>query len=458
MLDIKDKKVAVIGLSKRTGIATAKMLLEYGARVVISDIKGPEELKDELAMLDGTGVEIELNGHGERSLKSELIVVCPGIPLDIPFFQKVAQRGIPVISEIELAYHYTGARIIAITGTNGKTTTTGLLGNILEKAKPGKVKVAGNIGIPLIQEAVGLERDYWIVTEVSSFQLETSVDFHPAISLYLNFTPDHLDRHKTIENYWLAKKRIFKNQEPGDYALINIDDPEVVRAAEGCQAEIYSVSLKNEVKKGIYLADDKLIIRTSDDQQPVIRTSQIKLRGEHNRQNVAFAILAAYLAGADLGSIRDGIADFKPEGHRLEVLFEDDIVVVDDSKATNPDAAMKALYSFNKPIVLIAGGQDRKAEFSELARVIKERVRILILMGESRYKLRDEVLKTGFNNINIHVVENMQEAVQTAFNIINSGECLLLSPGCPSWDMYESYRERGNDFKSEVEILRGKLL
>lgn len=457
MLEIKDKKVAVIGLSKRTGVATARMLVQHGARVVVSDVKGSGELKEEMAMLEGTGVEYELEGHGEKSLKSDLIVVSPGVPLDIPFFREAAKRGIPVISEIELAFQFTEAKIIAITGTNGKTTTTGLLGDILKKAKPGRVKVAGNIGIPLIQEAVGLGSDYWLVTEVSSFQLETIREFRPVISLYLNFSPDHLDRHKTVKNYWEAKRRLFMNQQAEDAAIINIDDPEVVRAAEGCKAEIFAVSLDREVKKGVYLRDNALFIRTGDYQGPVFNLAEIPLKGRHNQQNVAFAILAAHLVGADKSSIREGIRNFVPDRHRLEEIFrdEDGTFFVDDSKATNPDAAIKALSSFTKPVVLIAGGQDRKADFSALARVIKERVRILILLGETRYKIREEVLKAGFNNINIHVVDNMREAVETAFKNKQPGDCLLLSPGCPSWDMYSSYKERGNDFKKEVALLRG---
>ncbi len=452
MLDIKGKRVTVIGLGKRTGVATVKMLINNNARVVVSDIKGPDELKEEIAMLNDYPVEFELNGHGGKSLAGDLIVVSPGVPLNIPFFEEAARKEIPVISEIELAYQFNKARIIAITGTNGKTTTTSLLGNILKGAGIGRVRVGGNIGNPLIGEVDGLSRDDWLVVEVSSFQLESIRDFRPDISIYLNFSPDHLDRHRTVENYWQAKRRIFMNQLPEDYALINLDEPEVVKAAVDCKAEHLGVSLKKEISKGIYLKNNQLIYRDGDQIEKIIDLADIPLRGRHNIENVAFATLAARLAGAGVEEIRRGVITFKPAGHRLELVRRDKngTLYVDDSKATNPDSAVKALSAFDEEIVLIAGGQDRKADFREFAAAINARVKTLILMGETKEIIAKEVLKTGFNNINIYKVNDMKEAVASAFENLSAGECLLLSPGCPSWDMYESYKDRGNDFQKEV--------
>ncbi len=278
MLEIKDKKVAVIGLGKRTGVAAAKMLSENGAQVVVSDVKSSDKLQEELAMLEEYELEYDLNGHGKKSLTSDLIVVSPGVPLDIPFFSRVKARGVPVIGEIELAYHFTEANIIAITGTNGKTTTTSLLGKILENSKLKNVRIAGNIGTPLIGEVTDLSSDDWVVAEISSFQLETIRDFCPEISIYLNFTPDHLDRHKTVKNYWQAKKRIFLNQNEDDFAIINFDDPEVVRAVQGCQANVYSVSMKNDVKKGVILRGNKLCIKTPEKETTLITLSEISLK------------------------------------------------------------------------------------------------------------------------------------------------------------------------------------
>ena len=459
MIELRNKRVAVIGLSKRTGVASARMLSRFGARVVVSDRKGPEELTEEIAMLADCNVEFELGGHGDKSLNNELIVVSPGVPLTIPFFKEVRKLGIPVISEIELAYHFTEAKIIAITGTNGKTTTTSLIGNILQLAFPQRVKVAGNIGTPMIQEAVGLTQDDWLVVEVSSFQLERIGDFRPHISLYLNFTPDHLDRHLTLHNYWLAKKRIFSNQRGGDYALINIDDPAVVKAASDCQAQLYSVSLVDQVEQGIFINKGYLTWRERGREERVLSLADIPLMGSHNQQNVAFAVAAAVLSGADYPAIERGIKEFTPFPHRMERLTkpEEQILIIDDSKATNPDAAINALNSFQQPMILIAGGQDRDADFTELAQVIKQRVVHLILLGETREKIKRQVLKAGFANINIHIVENMQEGVGIALKYLVPGYCLLLSPGCPSWDMYSSYQERGRDFRNAIAKIRGDL-
>ncbi len=457
MLDIRRKRVTVIGLSKRTGVATVKMLINNDARVVVSDIKGPDELEEEIAVLKDYPVEFELNGHGEKSLTGDLIVVSPGVPLDIPFFEEAARRDIPVISEIELAYQINKARIIAITGTNGKTTTTSLLGNILKGADIGRVRVGGNIGNPLIGEVDGLNRNDWLVVEVSSFQLEAIRDFRPDISIFLNFSPDHLDRHRTVENYWQAKRRIFMNQLPEDYALINFDDQEVVKAAGGVRAQLLEVSLKKEITNGVYLEDDQLIYRDGDRLEKIIDLVDIPLRGRHNIENVAFAALAARLAGAGVEEIRRGVSTYKPAGHRLELVKkdEDGTLYIDDSKATNPDSAVKALSAFDEEVVLIAGGQDRKADFSQFASAIREKVKTLILMGETKEIIAEEVLKTGFNNINIYKVNDMTEAVASAFGNLSAGDCLLLSPGCPSWDMYESYKDRGNDFQKEVLKKRG---
>jgi UDP-N-acetylmuramoylalanine--D-glutamate ligase len=453
---LQNKRVTIIGLS-RTGVATARVLAKKGARVTVSDVKGAANLKEELARLADLPLEYELEGHGEKALQADLIVVSPGVPLGIPFFQKAREQGIPIISEIELAYHLTEARIIAITGTNGKTTTTGLTGEILKKARPGLVKVAGNIGTPLIQEATGLTEGDWVVAEISSFQLETIEDFHPYISVYLNFTPDHLDRHRTVENYWEAKKKIFVNQTEKDYAVINLDDPEVVRAAEDCRALKYYISINQEVERGIFLRGEKLVLRDDSFTQELISINDIPLIGMHNIQNVAFACLTAYLTGVEIELMKEVIQEFKPDHHRLEEVARDNdgTIYIDDSKATNPDAAIKGISSFQQPIVLIAGGQDRDADFNELVEVINEKVRVLVLLGETKYKLRDQALKQGFDNINIHVVENMEQAVETAFDMLQPGECLLLSPGCPSWDMYSSYKERGKEFQTAVQKLRG---
>lgn len=449
-MKLADRKIGVIGLSKRTGVSTARMLAEKGARVVVSDIKKRQHLKEQLQVLKEYNIDYELGGHGEKCLTCDLLVVSPGVPLDLPFFSQAKEKGIPIISEIELAYQFTEAGIIAITGTNGKTTTTTLLGEILKKSDIGPVRVAGNIGVPLVDEGPGLPPEGWVVVEVSSFQLEAIRDFRPDISLYLNFTPDHLDRHKTVEEYWEAKKRIFSNQSEEDEALINLDDPEVVRAAKDCRARIYSVSSRKKPECGIYLWGDELIFCDDGREDLLLSTNDIPLAGVHNVENTAFAAGAAYLLGVSVEVIRNAVRNFNAVKHRLEKLGTtgNDILIVDDSKGTNPAAAIKALEAFERPLVLIAGGQDREANFAGLSSKIQEKVKSLILLGETKEKIAAAVLNAGFSNI--YKVEDMAEAAEKSACLADSGDCILLSPGCPSWDMYESYRERGREFREEI--------
>ena len=451
MMDLTGKKVVVIGLSKRTGVATARMLAEQKARVVVSDIKRREDLKEELAMLKDYDIDYELGGHSDSLLRGDLIIVSPGVPLDLPFFKKARKKGIKLISEIELAYHFTEAKIVAITGTNGKTTTTALTGEIFKKAKTDcRVRVAGNIGVPLIQEAPGLTADDWLIVEVSSFQLEACENFRPFISAYLNFSPDHLDRHKTIKKYWQAKKQIFAAQKKNDFAVINQDDPQVKKAARDCQARIHKISLLDEVKQGTFLQDNMLVSRCCGKEDTIIARREIPLPGDHNIANCAFAIQIARLAGISKDVIKQTICDFQPHKHRMEKFYsrQQGTIFIDDSKATNPLATISALKSLEKPVILIAGGQDRQADFSALAAVIKKHVKTLILLGESKDKIEKAVLKQGFNNI--YKVEKMVEAVEKVFKEMTDGDCVLLSPACPSWDMYQDYKERGNHFKNEV--------
>jgi UDP-N-acetylmuramoylalanine--D-glutamate ligase len=451
MYKIKDKKVAVIGLSKRTGVATAKSLVDHGAEVVVSDIKPSNQLLEEQELLNGYEVDYDLNGHSDKVTSCDLIVVSPGVPLDIPVFNIIRQKKIPVISEIELAYSFNKAKIIAITGTNGKTTTTSLTSKILQGAEIGKVRVAGNIGTPFIRVVDELGRDDWVVLEVSSFQLETIKYFKPYISMFLNFSPDHLDRHKSEEEYWKAKKKIFLNQENNDIAIINNDDQRVLEAAQDCEANKYCVSLEEGVKNGIFMKQDSLVTKRAGLEEKVIDLDNIPMLGPHNIQNAAFAVMASRLIGIDKKTIRREISKFTPGKHRLEVVgkAKDGILIVDDSKATNPDSAVKALKSINSPITLIAGGQDRKADFSIFGETINDQVKTLVLLGETRHKLKNAVLKAGFDNI--YIVDNMAEAVKISLSKIKSGDCLMLSPGCPSWDMYASYKKRGRDFKDKIK-------
>ena len=451
MMDLKNKKVGVVGLSKRTGVSTVKFLLEKGAQVVATDHKNKEELSEELDLLKGLDINYELNGHGEKSLNTEILVVSPGVPLDLDFFKKARKRNIEIISEIELAYRFTEAKIIAVTGTNGKTTTTRLLGEIMSAYYGDKVVVAGNIGTPLISVATGLSKDNWIVVEVSSFQLEAIKNFKADISIFLNFSEDHLDRHKTVKNYLNAKTKIFINQENNDRAVINYDDEDIRNVVSNYKMKKHYISGNTKVDNGAFISNNKIYFYNNKEKINLISSKELNLKGKHNLMNTAFASYSAYLAGVDIETIRKSIKKFKADKHRIEIIYKNNFgnLVVDDSKATNPDAAIKALDTFDNEIILIAGGQDRNANFEKLSKKIKEKVKTLILLGETSDKIHKEVLKRGFKNI--YKVENMREAVEKAYDEYEKGDCLLLSPACPSWDMYESYKKRGEIFNKEVK-------
>jgi len=453
MINLAHKRVAIIGLGKLTGVASARALYEMGAKVTVSDIKGKEELKEEIEILKDIEVNYDLNGHGKKSLNNDLIIVSPGVPLDIDFFKEAKRLDIPVISEVELAYQLTEAHIIGITGTNGKTTTTSMLGEILKEGLKHRVRVAGNIGKPLIQQIKGLRKEDWLVTELSSFQLETIDKFNSDIALYLNFSPDHLDRHKSIENYWKAKKRIFENQGPEDVSLINADDLEVIRAANDIKSKKYELSLKKEIEKGVFLYKDSLYFKDKKNTECILDIDDIPLFGMHNVQNTAFAIAVARMLGVNKKIIQERIMNFHPSAHRMEDIGEniEELSFIDDSKATNPNAAINALEAIETPIILIAGGQDRDADFKLFAETINKNVKKLILLGETDDKLEKSVLKKGFKNI--YKVQDMEAAVREGLKDINPGDCLLLSPGCPSWDMYSSYKERGKDFRKSLNTL-----
>ncbi|MGM0436876.1 MAG: UDP-N-acetylmuramoyl-L-alanine--D-glutamate ligase [Bacillota bacterium] len=451
MLNLEDKKIGVVGLSKRTGVSVAKFLLKKEFEVVITDVKSKEELKEQIDELKNYNPIYELNGHGEKALECDILVVSPGVPINIDFFDKAQKRGIKIISEIELAYQFTNAKIIAITGTNGKTTTTSLLGQIMNSYYPQKVFVAGNIGTPLIEVAPGLPNSKWLVVEVSSFQLETIDEFRADISLFLNFSPDHLDRHINENAYLNAKKRIFVNQKSVDNAILNFDDQDVIKASSEFDIKKYYISSKNRVEDGAYFDDKYIYIVENNETYKLMSQKEVPLFGKHNLMNIAFAAKTASLIGVNHEIIRQTIKTFKPDRHRLEIVMKskDGSLIIDDSKATNVDAALKAINSFEKDIILIAGGQDRNADFTKLADSIKKNVKALIILGETSEKIYNEMETRNFNNV--FQVKNMKKAVEIAKNYFEKGDCLLLSPACPSWDMYQDYKERGNIFQREAK-------
>src|SRR6056297_2061 len=447
-----NKTVTIIGLSERTGIAVAEKMIDLGAEVIISDIKSKEDLKPQLSILDKyENIIYDLGGHSAKILDTDLIVLSPGVPSDLEIIKKAEKMGIEVISEIELAYRLTDANIIGITGTNGKTTVTSLTGHILKQNLDCRVRVAGNIGSPLITEITALSENDWLVVELSSFQLEKIKNFKSDIGVFLNFSPDHLDRHKTVKNYWNAKKRIFENQNKDDIAIINYDDNYLRDNLKNLNSNTYLITNNFDIEQGIFYNKDSIfqIQKELEDKSKILDTKYIPLIGSQNILNTAFAVLIAKLFYIDNESIKNAVISYKAFAHRLEVIYDKKYKVIDDSKATNPHAAVNAMRSIEMPIVLIAGGQDRDANFADFAYTVKQRVKKIILLGETKEAIKQELDNLNYDNY--YLVKNMQEAVLEAFKNIDINDTVLLSPGCPSWDMYESYKKRGLEFQEEVE-------
>lgn len=453
-MKIEHKKCLVIGMGK-SGLAVAKQLKLLGAEVVISDRKHREELSRQIRELDCFDITI-LTGNDYNILPKDvnLVVISPGVPLETLPIQKAYENKIPVISEIELAYQLTQAPIVAITGTNGKTTTTSLIDQIL-KDYGFKSLIGGNIGNPLIDEVIKAGPQHIIVAEVSSFQLETIDKFKPHISIILNLTEDHIDRHGNFLNYINAKARIFENQTSVDYAVLNGDDPQVAAlGAKVKQAKVVLFSQQMALEQGVWVEENKLIIANLTGQK--IRVCPIKdimIRGKHNLENALAAVTAGLLCGVSPESITYTLKSFPGVEHRLEPVAEiKGVKYINDSKGTNPDSTLKALAAYEQPLILIAGGKDKGTDFTILAKAIAQRVKHLVLIGQSAGKIENAVKKTDFKNI--HWANSMAEAVKMSARLAESGDIVLLSPACASFDMFNDFEERGRVFKTEVRELR----
>lgn len=457
MIDlIKGQRVLVIGMA-RSGLAAAELLAASGAaKITVADQKKPEELQEALARLKRLPTVETYTGSNPPELVTEelsLIIKSPGVPPTLELFKKAGQLDIPVISEIELAYHFIRTPLIGITGTNGKTTSTALVEAMLNKARFDPVVAAGNIGNPLSGLAGKISAQGVIVVELSSFQLENIRDFRPFIALFLNFSEDHLDYHGRLEHYFKAKARIFENQVKNDYAILNADDPAVAGLAERCRATVLWFG-RRPVKAGCGVDQGWITLyKDPEDPVPICPVQELALPGEHNLENALAASTAAWAAGADLVSIGKVLREFQAIEHRLELVKTiDGVVYINDSKGTNPGATIKALRSFpGKDIILIAGGKEKGADFRELAAVIAAEVRFVILLGETKEKLADAVKEAGFSRYKF--AANLEEAVSLAQGQARTGDLVLLSPACASWDMFTDYEERGRRFKELVHNL-----
>lgn len=444
-MDLQGKKVLVVGLA-RTGLATVKFLREKGAVVSTSEIKPEVEMKEVSEQLKAWAISTEWGGHSVKQfVEQELIVLSPGVEPTLEPLQRAVDQGIPVISEMELAYPFIEVPILAITGTNGKTTTTLLIGEMLKEAGK-RVGVGGNVGEPLILFANGTNRWDLLVVEVSSFQLEGIDTFRPRCSILLNITEDHLDRYATYEDYIEAKIRIFKNQDAEDFAILNHDDPIVMRCGENVRARKFFFSLKEEVREGAFFHGREVILRLAEREERYDLT-HAPLKGIHNVENMMAAILAARLFDSPRKAVEAVLRRFKGLEHRLEFVREvEGVSYYNDSKGTNVGSVVKSLQSFQSPIILIAGGKDKQTDLEPLKALIRDRVKKMILIGEAKQRMARE-LGSFTDTV---MAETLEEAVFLARQIAKQGDVVLLSPACSSFDMFKDYKERGKVFKEAV--------
>lgn len=442
-------RVLVVGLA-RTGVATALFCAKRGAIVTATETRPESELGDAPAKLREAGVALELGGHQEKTyLAQDLIIPSPGVPADDVLLAKARSKGITVFSEIELAYRFLEGEMIGITGSNGKTTTTTLVHHILETAGR-KALLAGNVGTPLISCVEQTHSDTVSVVELSSFQLELAVTFRPDIGVFLNLTPDHLDRHKSMEAYTLAKARIFAKQTELDAAVLNADDAPTVALAPK-KPQVFWFSRKKAVEQGACVKGEDIVIVHRGKEEFVMKVSDIPLAGGHNLENVLAAVMAARLAEVDPATIGRGVRGFAGVEHRLEFVAEiGGVRYYNDSKATNVDATLKALDAFPGGIFLILGGKDKGSPYTPLLQPLREKAKLALLIGAAAEKIERDII----GSVAIERAESLERAVEIASHLAQPGDVVLLAPACASFDQFENYEQRGRVFKSLVAGLK----
>ncbi|MCM1497969.1 MAG: UDP-N-acetylmuramoyl-L-alanine--D-glutamate ligase [Clostridium sp.] len=448
------KKILIIGTGI-SGINAGRLLLKKGAEITLYDDKTSLDTAELLSHFEkAENIHVVLGElSGELFAETELAVISPGVPVDCPTAEKIRACGIPIWSEIELAYHAGAGKLAAITGTNGKTTTTSLVGEIF-KAYTDNSFMVGNIGIPYTEVALQMDEESYTVAEVSSFQLETIVDFKPHVSAVLNVTPDHLNRHYTMENYASVKLDVCKNQSEEDYLVLNYDDA-LTRAMaddERVKAKVVFFSRLHQLENGVCLEGDMIVLRENGAAVNVIRLDELILLGAHNVENYMAGIAVAHYMGIPLETIVSVLKTFKGVAHRIEFVREvDGVAYYNDSKGTNPDAAIKGIQAMNRQTVLIGGGYDKGAEFDEWINAFDGKVKKLVLFGKTAEKIAAAARKCGFEEFVF--VDTLEEAVKCCAKEAKPGEAVLLSPACASWDMFENYEQRGDMFKKYVNEL-----
>ncbi len=450
---LKNKKVLVFG-SGVSGIGAADLLGKVGAFPVIFD--GNKEIqKEDVVHKTGGGYPLEVyTGElPEEVLETlDLVVLSPGVPTDIPLVKRFYEMGLPVWGEVELAYQTGQGEVLAVTGTNGKTTTTALLGKIMADARE-SVFVVGNIGTPYTSKALEMREDSVIVAEISSFQLETIDAFAPRVSAILNITEDHLNRHHTMEEYIRVKELITKNQGPEDVCVLNYEDEVLREFGKRCVPRAVYFSSARVLEEGLYLQGDTIYLKERGAEPvPVVKTGELKLLGRHNYENVMAAVAMAFYAGVDLDSIRRSACEFTAVEHRIEYVTEKNgVAYYNDSKGTNPDAAIQGIRAMNRPTLLIGGGYDKESSYDEWIRAFDGKVRYLVLIGQTKEKIRDAAEKNGFYDTIL--CEDLAEAVKICAEKARPGDAVLLSPACASWGQFKNYEQRGEMFKEYVRKL-----
>lgn len=452
-----NRRVLVVGMA-RSGIAAAKYLLRNGAEVIVNDSNEEklESIKEEFSDFENVEFLIGRNPEKKDIENIDFAVVSPGVPLDLDYIVDLKESGKEVFSEIELAYRAgleKNIDFLGITGTNGKTTTTSIVGEIVKRAGF-ETYVVGNIGNPAIKAVEQANEKAIMVTELSSFQLESVYDFRPVVSSVLNLTEDHMNRHHTMENYAKAKMMIFKNQKADDVCVLNYDDEITRNMKSECKAEIVYFSRLNQLEEGICLDDSgNIVIKKNGETTVVMKAEELSLPGGHNLENSMAAMAICYKYGIDLSIIKDVLKTFKAVEHRLEYVDTiDGVMYVNDSKGTNPDSTIKAVQSYKNPIILIAGGYDKGSDFNELFEIARNFVKSLVILGQTADIIEETARKHGINDI--HRVESISDAVKKSQEIAEKDDIVLLSPACASWGMYNNYEERGEDFKSNVLKLK----
>ena len=450
-MDFKDKKVLVSGIAK-SGISAAILLKKLGADVTVQDAKTEDKLGETAAELKNEGFNMYLGSNPDDIIEDmDILVMSPGVPTDLPFVNKAREKNIPVIGEIELAYLFCKSPVIGITGTNGKTTTTTLVGDICKEYFKNTF-VVGNIGNPFADIALETEKDGVVAAELSSFQLETINMFKPKVSAVLNITPDHLNRHHTLENYIEAKERVFENQDENDFCILNYNDEVTRKMADKTNANVIFFSLGGKTEEGIYSDEKSIYINALGHNEKIVDIDELKILGGHNVENAMAAIGCTAAIGVPLDIIRKVLKEFKAVEHRIEyVATINDIEFYNDSKGTNPDASIKAVEAMKRPICIIAGGYDKGSDFTEWIDTFKGRVKFAAVIGAVKDKITATLDNAGFKNY--ERADTFEEAIDLCYKNAVPGDCVLLSPACASWDMFKSYEQRGEIFKEYVKKL-----